>query len=81
MDVPRSITDMEHTPYESKLKGKAYESELRRPLQIELLKLQRSVREGRRIVILFEGRGAAGKGGSIKQFTERFNPRGGRAWR
>jgi polyphosphate kinase len=79
MDVPRSITDMElHTPYESKLKGKAYEDELRR-LQIELLKLQRSVRdEARRIVILFEGRDAAGKGGSIKRFTEHLNPRGGR---
>ena len=79
MDVPRSINDMEqHTPYESKLKGKAYEGELRR-LQIELLKLQRSVREqGRRIVLLFEGRDAAGKGGAIKRFTENLNPRGGR---
>jgi polyphosphate kinase 2 (PPK2 family) len=41
--------------------------------------LQRSVREeGRRIVILFEGRDAAGKGGSIKRFMENLNPRGGR---
>jgi polyphosphate kinase 2 len=79
MDVPRSITDMElHPPYESNLKGRPYDAELRR-LQIELLKLQRCVREqGRRVVILFEGRDAAGKGGSIKRFTEHLNPRGGR---
>jgi polyphosphate kinase len=78
-DAPRSITDMEsRAPYEERLKAKTYEAELR-PLQIELLKLQRAVRdEGRRIVILFEGRDAAGKGGSIKRFTENLNPRGGR---
>ena len=77
--LPTSIADMEqHTPYDDRLKAKAYESELR-ILQIELLKLQASVRaEGRRIVILFEGRDAAGKGGSIKRFTENLNPRGGR---
>jgi polyphosphate kinase len=77
--LPTSIADMEQqTPYDERLKSKAYESELR-ILQIELLKLQASVRaEGRRIVILFEGRDAAGKGGSIKRFTENLNPRGGR---
>src|SRR5512132_1488456 len=77
--VPLSINDMEmHPPYGEQLKTKAYEAELRL-LQIELLKLQRSVREeGRRIVILFEGRDAAGKGGSIKRFMENLNPRGGR---
>ena len=77
--LPTSIADMEqHTPYDERLKSKAYEAELR-SLQIELLKLQASVRaEGRRIVILFEGRDAAGKGGSIKRFTENLNPRGGR---
>jgi polyphosphate kinase len=78
-DAPRSITEMEdRAPYDGRLRGKAYEAELR-VLQIELLKLQKTVREeGRRIVILFEGRDAAGKGGSIKRFTENFNPRGGR---
>ena len=77
--LPTSIADMEqHVPYDERLKAKAYESELR-ILQIELLKLQASARaEGRRIVILFEGRDAAGKGGSIKRFTENLNPRGGR---
>jgi polyphosphate kinase 2 len=78
-DTPRSITEMEsRAPYDERLRAKAYEAELRL-LQIELLKLQRTVRqEGRRIVILFEGRDAAGKGGSIKRFTENLNPRGGR---
>ena len=48
-------------------------------LQIELLKLQRSVKESQqRLVILFEGRDAAGKGGTIKRFTENLNPRGAR---
>jgi polyphosphate kinase 2 len=47
--------------------------------QIELLKLQYWVKEtGQRIVILFEGRDAAGKGGTIKRFTEHLNPRGAR---
>jgi polyphosphate kinase 2 len=60
------------------MKAKAYEEELRR-LQIELLKAQLWVKEsGERVVILFEGRDAAGKGGSIKRFTEHLNPRGGR---
>jgi polyphosphate kinase 2 len=68
----------EKPPYADALKAKAYEAELRR-LQIELLKLQRAIRgDGRRVVILFEGRDAAGKGGSIKRFTENLNPRGGR---
>ena len=52
-----------------------YEQELER-LQIEMVKLQRSVQvEGRRIAVLFEGRDAAGKGGSIRRFTEHLNPR------
>ncbi|MDX1449538.1 MAG: polyphosphate kinase 2, partial [Acidimicrobiia bacterium] len=58
-----------------KLKKKFYERELRR-LQEELVKLQQSVRrEGRRVVIVFEGRDAAGKGGVIKRIIERLNPR------
>jgi polyphosphate kinase 2 len=52
-----------------------YEAELRQ-LQIELVKLQRDVQlNGRRVVILFEGRDAAGKGGAIRRFTEHLNPR------
>src|SRR5262245_51674902 len=57
------------------LKGKAYEKELRR-LQAELCHLQEWVKaEGERIVIVFEGRDAAGKGGTIKAITERVSPR------
>ena len=52
---------------------------IRDSLQIELLKLQNHVKAtGERIVIIFEGRDAAGKGGSIKRFTEHLNPRGAR---
>ncbi len=52
-----------------------YEEELR-ALQVELVKLQRWVQaEGRRIAILVEGRDAAGKGGTIRRFTEHLNPR------
>ncbi|MFD5387087.1 polyphosphate kinase 2 [Streptomyces sp. NPDC127074] len=52
-----------------------YEEELRR-LQIELVKLQEWVRaEGQRVVVVFEGRDAAGKGGAIKRVTARLNPR------
>lgn len=56
------------------------EYELRKKaLQIELLKLQRWVKEkGKKVVILFEGRDAAGKGGTIRRFMEHLNPRGAR---
>ena len=55
-----------------------YEQELER-LQIELVKLQRSVQqEGRRVAILYEGRDAAGKGGTIRRFIEHLNPRSAR---
>jgi polyphosphate kinase len=65
-------------PYDERLRRKKYEA-AKRSLQIELLKLQRTVRSsGQRIVILFEGRDAAGKGGTIKRFTENLNPRGAR---
>ena len=78
-DAPRTIDEMEDgEPYAERLKLKPYEEELR-ALQIELLKLQHTIRDdGRRIVVLFEGRDAAGKGGSIKRFTENLNPRSGR---
>jgi polyphosphate kinase 2 len=65
-------------PYDRRLKRDEYEAEKRR-LQIELLKLQNWTKEvGERIVILFEGRDAAGKGGTIKRFMEHLNPRGAR---
>ncbi len=58
-----------------KLKKKYYEAELAR-VQQELVKLQESiVRNGLRVVVVFEGRDAAGKGGVIKRITERLNPR------
>ena len=77
--TPTRIDEMEHgPPYDEKLAKKKYKKELE-GLQIELLKAQRSVKEsGDRVVILFEGRDAAGKGGSIKRITEHMNPRGGR---
>jgi len=53
----------------------AYEKELKK-LQIELVKLQQDVQmNGRRVAIIFEGRDAAGKGGSIRRFAEHLNPR------
>jgi polyphosphate kinase 2 (PPK2 family) len=55
-----------------------YEQELEK-LQIELVKLQRTVQvEGRRLAIVFEGRDAAGKGGTIRRFIEHLNPRSAR---
>ncbi|MFE5722811.1 polyphosphate kinase 2 [Streptomyces erythrochromogenes] len=68
----------ENYPYESKIRRAEYER-TKRILQIELLKLQRWVREtGARLVVICEGRDAAGKGGTIQRFTERLNPRGAR---
>ena len=65
-------------PYKYKMLRKDYERE-KFLLQAELLKLQTWVREtGARVVILFEGRDAAGKGGTIKRFMEHMNPRGAR---
>lgn len=61
-----------------RMSRRRYERE-KRQLQIELLKLQAWVQEtGQRVVILFEGRDAAGKGGAIKRFMEHLNPRGAR---
>ncbi|MGK7893980.1 MAG: polyphosphate kinase 2 [Xenococcus sp. (in: cyanobacteria)] len=60
----------------SKLSRKVYEKELAR-LQLELVKMQYWVKHtGTKIVIIFEGRDAAGKGGTIKRITEPLNPRG-----
>ncbi len=65
-------------PYSHRLGRKRYERE-KFGLQVELLKLQSWVKEtGARVVILFEGRDAAGKGGTIKRFMEHLNPRGAR---
>jgi polyphosphate kinase len=65
-------------PYQNLLSRKRYEKQKYR-LQVELLKLQAWVKEsGTKIVILFEGRDAAGKGGAIKRFMEHLNPRGAR---
>ncbi len=65
-------------PYQNLLTRKNYERQ-KYQLQVELLKLQAWVRDtGQRVVILFEGRDAAGKGGTIKRFMEHLNPRGAR---
>jgi len=62
-------------PYQDKLGRKSYENR-KAPLQVELLKVQRWAQEtGQKFVLLFEGRDAAGKGGTIKRFTEHLNPR------
>jgi polyphosphate kinase 2 len=63
-------------PYKNLMLRKNYE-EQKYALQVELLKLQAWVKEtGQRVVILFEGRDAAGKGGTIKRIMEHLNPRG-----
>ncbi|MDE2822229.1 MAG: polyphosphate kinase 2 [Chloroflexota bacterium] len=63
-------------PYPTKLSTRKYESD-KAKLQIELLKMQWWVKEtGQRIVLIFEGRDAAGKGGTIQRFMEHLNPRG-----
>ena len=63
-------------PYPTKLSRRAYERD-KAKLQVELLKMQKWVTEtGHRVVMLFEGRDAAGKGGTIKRFMAHLNPRG-----
>ena len=65
-------------PYQNLLSRRSYERQKYR-LQVELLKLQAWVKDtGARVVILFEGRDAAGKGGTIKRLMEHLNPRGAR---
>ena len=77
--VPESDESWKHSyPYDTKMTRRQYENR-KRKLQIELLKLQAWVKEhDEKIVIIFEGRDAAGKGGAIKRFTEHLNPRGAR---
>jgi len=65
-------------PHSERMKRKLYEHEMA-ALQIELVKLQAWAKEsGARVAIVFEGRDAAGKGGTIKRFRENINPRGAR---
>jgi polyphosphate kinase len=75
-----SIVDTwrEDYPYDERLGRDDYDH-LKRALQVELLKLQYWVREtGARLVVIFEGRDAAGKGSTIKRFMEHLNPRAAR---
>ncbi len=68
----------EDYPYDERMPRDEYERH-KRLLQIELVKLQNWVKDtGQKIVLVFEGRDAAGKGGTIKRFTEHLNPRGAR---
>ncbi|THA73702.1 polyphosphate kinase 2 [Streptomyces sp. A0592] len=68
----------ENYPYDRRIRRREYER-TKRILQIELLKLQRWAKDtGARLVVVCEGRDAAGKGGTIRRFTERLNPRGAR---
>ncbi|MGI3167831.1 polyphosphate kinase 2 [Pseudooceanicola sp. C21-150M6] len=65
-------------PYSDRMAKKTYEKDLEK-LQIELVKMQTWAKEtGARVVCVFEGRDAAGKGGTIKRFRENLNPRGAR---
>jgi polyphosphate kinase len=73
-DAAVDMEDVDVTP--SKLKRKFYERELAE-LQLELVKLQHWIKHaGERVVLIFEGRDAAGKGGTIKRIVEPLNPRG-----
>ena len=65
-------------PYKHRYPLNSYENELY-DLQVELLKFQEWVkRTGQKVIVIFEGRDAAGKGGTIRRFTENLNPRGAR---
>jgi len=75
-DRKKIISDV--YPYDRMMKGSEYDEQVEL-LQIELVKMQAWVGEaGERIVVVFEGRDAAGKGGTIKRFMENLNPRGAR---
>jgi len=68
----------ENYPYKTRMRRDQYEAR-KQELQIELLKVQNWVKDtGQRVLCIFEGRDAAGKGGTIKRFTEHLNPRGAR---
>lgn len=77
-DAIRHAFESGEYPYQTRMSTKVYE-EAMEDLQVELLKAQSWVKEaGERIVVLFEGRDAAGKGGTIKRYMEHLNPRGAR---
>ncbi|MGE3244880.1 MAG: polyphosphate kinase 2, partial [Beijerinckiaceae bacterium] len=74
----RRIFETGEYPYRSRISRKVYENQ-KAMLQVELLKAQEWIKStGQKVVLLFEGRDAAGKGGTIKRFTEHLNPRGAR---
>jgi polyphosphate kinase 2 len=76
MDGVRLETWRENFPYPDRMTRPEYDR-VKRAQQIELLKLQNWIkRTGQRVMIIFEGRDAAGKGGTIKRFTQHLNPRG-----
>ncbi|MDT3381824.1 polyphosphate kinase 2 [Labrys portucalensis] len=82
LDLPPEIDEAAfrsgNYPHKEKLKSKTYERDLR-ALQIELLKAQTWVKEqGERVVVVFEGRDTAGKGGAIHRFTQHLSPRDAR---
>jgi len=78
---PEQIKDLFRNgtyPYKTRIRKGVYEKH-KEELQVELLKVQSWVKEtGQRIVLIFEGRDAAGKGGTIKRFMEHLNPRAAR---
>ncbi len=76
---PATVVEMEeYPPYAERLDRHGYHVQLH-ALQVELQKLQRHVNDhGDKVVILFEGRDAAGKGGAIRRFTRHLNPRSAR---
>ncbi len=77
-DSPQARFEQARYPYKNKMRKAEYEAE-KAMLQVELLKVQQWAEEtGQKIVILFEGRDAAGKGGTIKRFMEHLNPRAAR---
>ena len=76
----RNVVDTwrEDYPYDDRMSRREYEI-TKRKLQIELLKLQKWTKQtGQRFLLVFEGRDAAGKGGTIKRFNEHLNPRSAR---
>ena len=77
-DAIRQSFESGEYPYDKKLSRRTYERR-KAALQVELLKVQEWVKQtGEKVVLIFEGRDAAGKGGTIKRFMEHLNPRGAR---
>lgn len=77
-DAIRRTFETGEYPYSSKMGRASYEKQ-KAKLQVELIKAQQWVKEsGQKIVLLFEGRDAAGKGGTIKRYMEHMNPRSSR---